>query len=179
MIYWDVWVTLGVISRGKYENRSSCDVSVWFKNQTNKTKHLYCQYTGFFCRSEPTKASALSRSVSWYCCSGPRLFPHGPFSPTRSRAEPCSLLTSGGRGSSFTVRAKWDTAGGSCLLMNRLRKAITSRVPAAKIRAVRRESTTRPLHNLWTLTCSTTTNPEESTARCGEKIQRHHATDET
>lgn len=90
-----------------------------------------CFYTAFPRRAEPTRASALSRSESWYCCSGPRLFPHGPFSTTRSRDEPCSLLSGApahrGR-AGFAIRAKWDAAGSSCLLRNKLRKAITSRV---------------------------------------------------
>lgn len=133
-----------------------------FSSGGNESKsRFHSWYTKAHCtvissRTEPTKASALSRSVSWYCCSGPRVFPHGPpFSATRSRAEPCSLLSGapahGGR-TSFTVRAKWDKAGDSCLLMNQLRKAITSRV-AAKVGA---ESKTRPPHALWTLTWSTT-----------------------
>lgn len=88
--------------------------------------------------------------MSWYCCcSGGRLFPHGPFSPTRSRAEPCSLLTGapahGGR-KSFSVRAKWETERGSCLPMTRLRRAITSRgqraTTAAKQRPVKWHNTT-------------------------------------
>lgn len=108
---------------------SCCCYCRWSWCFTGLAKAPWSEYTEF----KPTKASALSRSVNWYCCSGPRLFPHGPFSPTRRRDEPCSLLSGapahGGR-NSFTVRAKWDTDGGNCLLRNKLRKAITSRVPS-------------------------------------------------
>ena len=153
---------------------------MWFWKETRffvfKSLRHMCIYP---CRAEPTRASALSRSESWYCCSGPRLFPHGPFSTTRSRDESCSLLSGRGR-AGFTIRAKWDAAGDSCLLRNKLRKAITSRVGPEWLKntSYERKSTTQPPHALWTLTWSTTTRKWVLWSRMTQwKVeQRHHAT---
>lgn len=113
---------------------------------------------------QPTIASALSSSVSWYGCSGSRFFPHGPFSATRCLAEPCSLLSGapahGGR-SSFNVRAKWwETDRDSCLPMSRPRKAITSREQqlAATVAAERAERTTNR-HDNTTSECTVNLHP--------------------
>lgn len=126
--------TVSNINLRFYHDRLLLSISRCFPAWLKLLHDLNVQVSDSLTWFKPTKASALSRSVSWYCCSGPRLFPHGPFSPTRNRVESCSLLSGApahGPRNSFTIRAKLDTDDGSCLRMNKFRKAITSRVPAS------------------------------------------------